>query len=31
MYFTSKPDYPAELERVLGIQDGILRFLVTIK
>ncbi len=29
--FTSKPDYPAELERVLGIQDGVLRFLVTVK
>lgn len=29
--FTSKPDFPAELERVLGITDGILRFLVTVK
>lgn len=29
--FTSKTDFPAELERVLGIQDGVLRFLVTVK
>lgn len=29
--FTSKPDYPAELERVLRIQEGVLRFLVTVK
>ncbi|MFT3952234.1 MAG: 30S ribosomal protein S6 [Oscillospiraceae bacterium] len=29
--FTSKPDFPAELERVLKITDGVLRFLVTVK
>lgn len=29
--FTSKPDFPAELERVLKITDGIIRFLVTVK
>ena len=27
--FTSGPDFPAELERVLGITDGILRSLIT--
>lgn len=27
--FTSAPEFPAELERVLGITDGILRMLVT--
>lgn len=27
--FTSAPEFPAELERVLGITDGVLRFLVT--
>lgn len=25
--YTAKPDFPAELERVLGITDGVLRFL----
>lgn len=28
--FESKPDFPAELERVLNITDGILRFLVVL-
>ena len=27
--FTSGPDFPAELDRVLGITDGILRALIT--
>lgn len=27
--FTSKPDFPAELERVLKITDGVIRFLIT--
>ena len=29
--FTCKPDFPAELERVLKITDGVIRFLVTVK
>ena len=29
--FTSKTDFPAELDRVLKITDGILRSLITIK
>ena len=29
--FTSGTDFPAELERVFGITDGVLRFLVTIR
>ncbi|MGN0601729.1 MAG: 30S ribosomal protein S6 [Oscillospiraceae bacterium] len=29
--FTATPDFPAELERVLKITDGVLRFLVTVK
>ena len=29
--FTSETSFPAELERVLGITDGVLRFLITIK
>lgn len=29
--FTSTTDFPAEFERVLGITDGVLRFLVTVK
>ena len=29
--FTSKPDFPAELNRVLNITDGVLRALVTTK
>lgn len=28
--FTSTPEFPAELERVLNITDGVLRFLVTV-
>ena len=28
--FTSTPDVPAEVERVLNITDGVLRFLVTV-
>lgn len=27
--FTSGPDFPAELDRVLGITDGIIRSLIT--
>ena len=27
--FTSAPEFPAELDRVLGITDGILRSLIT--
>lgn len=29
--FTSNPNFPAELERVLGITEGVIRFLVTVK
>lgn len=29
--FESKPDFPAELERVLNITDGVLRSMVTVK
>lgn len=29
--FTSVISFPAELERVLGITDGVLRFLVTVQ
>ena len=29
--FTCKPEFPAELERVLKITDGVIRFLVTVK
>ena len=29
--FTSATTFPAELERVFGITDGVLRFLVTIR
>lgn len=29
--FTCKPDFPAELDRVLKITDGILRSLITVK
>ncbi len=28
--FTCAPDFPAELERVMNITDGVLRFLVTV-
>ena len=27
--FTSAPDFPAELDRVLGIADGVIRSLIT--
>ena len=29
--FTSTPEFPAELVRILGITDGVIRFLVTVK
>ena len=29
--FTSAPDFPAELDRVLGISDAILRSLITLR
>ena len=29
--FTSDPDFPAELDRVLGITDGIMRSLITLR
>ena len=29
--FTSGPDFPAELDRVLGLTDGILRSLITLR
>jgi small subunit ribosomal protein S6 len=29
--FTSKPDFPAELDRVYKITDGVLRSLITVK
>ena len=29
--FTSETTFPAELERVLGITDGVIRFLITLK
>ena len=29
--FTCKPDFPAELDRILKITDGILRSLITVK
>lgn len=29
--FESKPDFPAELERVLNITDGVMRSMVTVK
>ena len=29
--FTSNPDFPAELDRILGITDGILRRLITLR
>ena len=31
MKFSSAPDFPRELDRVLGITDGILRSLITIR
>jgi small subunit ribosomal protein S6 len=30
MKFTSTPDFPAELKRVLGITEGVMRSLVTV-
>ena len=29
--FTSGPDFPAELDRILGITDGVVRSLVTLR
>ena len=29
--FTSAPEFPAELDRILGITDGILRCLITLR
>ena len=29
--FTSAPEFPAELDRVLGITDGVIRSLVTLR
>ena len=29
--FTSNPDFPAELDRVLGITDGVIRSLITLR
>ena len=29
--FTSGPDFPAELDRVLGITDGVIRSLITVR
>lgn len=29
--FTSPPDFPAELDRVLGITDGVMRSLITLR
>lgn len=29
--FTSSPDFPAELDRVLGITDGVMRSLITVR
>ena len=31
MKFTSGPEFPAELDRILGITDGILRRLITLR
>ena len=31
MKFTSAPEFPAELDRILGITDGILRRLITMR
>ena len=31
MKFSSNPDFPAELDRILGITDGILRRLITLR
>lgn len=29
--FTSNPDFPAELDRILGITDGVIRSLITVR
>ena len=29
--FTSAPDFPAELDRVLGMTDGVMRSLITLR
>ena len=29
--FTSAPDFPAELDRILGITDGVIRSLITLR
>lgn len=29
--FTAKPDFPAELDRIIKITDGVLRSLITVK
>ena len=31
MKFTSGPEFPAELDRVLGITDGVIRSLITLR
>lgn len=31
MQFTSGPNFPAELDRVLGITDGVIRSLITLR
>ena len=31
MKFTSGPDFPAEFDRILGITDGIMRRLITLR
>ena len=31
MKFSSNPEFPAELDRILGITDGILRRLITLR
>ena len=31
MKFTSGPEFPAELDRILGITDGVIRSLVTLR
>ena len=31
MKFTSSPDFPAELDRILGITDGVIRSLITLR
>lgn len=31
MKFTSAPEFPAELDRILGITDGILRRMITLR